>query len=314
MRYFGKSEILLNGQILLPGKIFIFSSGSSIRSSKLLPIYYSDVVGCFLSDASFQKIQFSVNQIEYKFSNGKKGLRPLTFNESSGKLIGIMGGSGAGKSTLLNILNGNNLPTVGNVYLNGINLHTEKKLLEGVIGYVPQDDLLIEEITVYQNLFYNSKLCFANLSDEEIDHKVVSTLGDLGLLEIKDLKVGSVLNKTISGGQRKRLNIALELIREPSVLFVDEPTSGLSSRDSENSMDLLKELALKGKLVFVSMYGSCERTRITSTYVYDRSRQYWYLQSQLNEEYSCNPDKNPSGEIIVHRTLQTVNDFGDRKF
>lgn len=70
----------------------------------------------------------------------------------------------------------------------------------------------------------------------------------------------------------------------------------------------------KGKLVFVSMYGSCERTRITSTYVYDRSRQYWYLQSQLDEEYSCNPDKNPSGEITVHRKLQTVNDFGDRKF
>lgn len=70
----------------------------------------------------------------------------------------------------------------------------------------------------------------------------------------------------------------------------------------------------KGKLVFVSMYGSCERTRITSTYVYDRTRQYWYLQSQLDEEYSCNPDKNPSGERSIHRTLQTVKDFGDKKF
>src|SRR5208283_1181872 len=74
------------------------------------------------------------------------------------------------------------------------------------------------------------------------------------LLERKDLKVGSPLNKTISGGQRKRLNIALELIREPAVLFVDEPTSGLSSRDSENVMDLLRELALKGKLIFVVIH------------------------------------------------------------
>jgi energy-coupling factor transporter ATP-binding protein EcfA2 len=73
-------------------------------------------------------------------------------------------------------------------------------------------------------------------------------------LERKDLKVGSPLNKTISGGQRKRLNIALELIREPSILFVDEPTSGLSSRDSENVMDLLRELALKGKLIFVVIH------------------------------------------------------------
>ena len=79
-------------------------------------------------------------------------------------------------------------------------------------------------------------------------------LNSLGLYEIKDLKVGSPLEKTISGGQRKRVNIALELIREPAVLFVDEPTSGLSSRDSENIMDLLKELTLKGKLIFVVIH------------------------------------------------------------
>lgn len=107
----------------------------------------------------------------------------------------------------------------------------------------------MEDLTVFENLYYNAKLCFDGLSDYKLNKMVVSTLKDLGLHEIKNLKVGSPLNKKISGGQRKRLNIALELIREPSVLFVDEPTSGLSSRDSENIMDLLKELALKGKLV-----------------------------------------------------------------
>ena len=74
------------------------------------------------------------------------------------------------------------------------------------------------------------------------------------MFEIKDIQVGSPLNKKISGGQRKRLNIALELIREPAVLFLDEPTSGLSSRDSENILDLLKELSLKGKLVFIVIH------------------------------------------------------------
>jgi ABC-type multidrug transport system ATPase subunit len=133
-------------------------------------------------------------------------------------------------------------------------LHTEKRELEGIVGYVPQDDLLIEELTVYQNLFYNTRLCFAGYSDEKIVRLVKKSLLDLGLDEIADLRVGNPLNKTISGGQRKRLNIALELIREPAVLFVDEPTSGLSSRDSENSMDLLKELSLKGKLVFVVIH------------------------------------------------------------
>ena len=79
-------------------------------------------------------------------------------------------------------------------------------------------------------------------------------LFQLDFLKTKDLKVGNPLSKTISGGQRKRLNIALELIREPSILFVDEPTSGLSSNDSEIIMDLLKVLALKGKLIFVVIH------------------------------------------------------------
>ena len=254
IRYYGNAELFLNAQIISNSKIYILSPGSSIRSSKVLPIYYSDIVSCFLKDDSDDKIHFEVKDLEYKFKNGKIGLHPLRFSEDSGKLIGIMGGSGAGKSTLLNILNGNNKPSKGEVLINGFNLHKEKKRLEGVIGFIPQDDLLIEELTVYQNLFYNSKLCFDGLDDEKIHERVTNMLSDLGLTETKDLKVGNPLEVTISGGQRKRLNIALELIREPSVLFVDEPTSGLSSRDSENIMDLLKELALKGKLVFVVIH------------------------------------------------------------
>jgi ABC-type multidrug transport system ATPase subunit len=254
MRYFGKAELFLNGQAIVPNKIYILSQGSSIRSSKVQPIYYSDVVGCFFKKTHDTQILFEVKNINYKFKSGKTGLHELSFTEREGRLIGIMGGSGAGKSTLLNILNGNNPPSAGEVLINGFNLHKEKNKLEGVVGYIPQDDLLIEELTVYQNLFYNSKLCFAEYTDQKIHELVTETLSDLGLSETKDLKVGNPLSQTISGGQRKRLNIALELIRQPSVLFVDEPTSGLSSRDSENIMDLLKELALKSKLVFVVIH------------------------------------------------------------
>lgn len=96
-----------------------------------------------------------------------------------------------------------------------------------MIGFVPQDDLLIEELTVYQNLLYTARLCFACLTDEEIGQRVEKMLKELDLEEIKDLEVGSPIRKTISGGQRKRLNIALELIREPAILYLDEPTSGL---------------------------------------------------------------------------------------
>jgi ABC-type multidrug transport system ATPase subunit/uncharacterized tellurite resistance protein B-like protein len=252
--YFGPSELYLNGHFVSQGKVFILTPGSSFRSTKVKPVYYSDILSSFLTEGSTSKIQFSVHHLEYKFKEGKLGLRDINFTEESGKLIGIMGGSGAGKSTLLNVLNGNEKPSNGSVTINGINVHSEKHKIEGVIGHVSQDDLLIEELTVFQNLFFNAKLCFGNKSDEEISGMVSHTLMDLGLIETKDLKVGNPLQKTISGGQRKRLNIALELIREPAVLFVDEPTSGLSSRDSENIMDLLKQLSLKGKLVFVVIH------------------------------------------------------------
>jgi ABC transport system ATP-binding/permease protein len=254
LRIYGKIELQLNGQGISRERVHIFTPGSSIRSSKVKPIYYSDVISRFLSDESQARITFEVKNLEYKFKGGKLGLRDVNINEESGKLIGIMGGSGAGKSTLLNVLNGNEVPSGGYVTINGKNIHTQKNEIEGVIGHVSQDDLLIEELTVYENLFYNAKLCFGNLHDEEIARKCDELLADLGLSETRNLKVGSPLEKTISGGQRKRLNISLELIREPSVLFVDEPTSGLSSRDSENIMDLLKELALKGKLIFVVIH------------------------------------------------------------
>ena len=253
-KYLGSSELNLNGQPVRPYRHLILNQGSSIRSSKVSPIYYSDIIGRFLSYSSESKILFKAENVVYRFKSGKIGLHNFNFAEESGSLLGIMGGSGAGKSTLLNVLNGNYTPTEGAVTINGVDIHREKNKIEGVIGYVSQYDLLIEELTVYQNLYYNAKLCFGGLSERKISKKVLSLLKSLGLYETRDLKVGSPLEKTISGGQRKRLNIALELIREPSVLFVDEPTSGLSSRDSENIMDLLKELALKGKLVFVVIH------------------------------------------------------------
>ncbi len=98
-----------------------------------------------------------------------------------------------------------------------------------MIGYVPQDDLLIEELTVYQNLYYNARLTFGNYDEKKLNEVVVSVLKQLDLYEIRDLIVGDPLNKKVSGGQRKRLNIGLELMREPAVLFADEPISGLSS-------------------------------------------------------------------------------------
>lgn len=254
LRYNGLHELYLNGHLLVKDKIFVLNNGSSIRNSKIKPIYFSDIVGRFVQDKIKEKIVFEAIDIEYRFKSGKIGLQPMSFVQESGHLVGIMGASGAGKTTLLNVLNGSEKPTSGQILINGIDIHSQKELVEGQIGFVSQDDLLIEELTVYQNLYFNARLCFDNYTQEQLETVVNQTLQNLGLYEIKDMRVGSPLNKKISGGQRKRLNIALELIREPAILFLDEPTSGLSSRDSENILDLLKELTLKGKLVFVVIH------------------------------------------------------------
>jgi ABC-type multidrug transport system ATPase subunit len=254
LRYLGVDDLYLNGQILFANRAYPLNVGSSVRSGKVSPIFYSDVVSSFLVRTESEKIVFKAQDLVYRFKTGNIGVQPFKMCEENGKLIGIMGGSGAGKSTLLNILNGEYTPTEGQVTLNGIDIHKNPEKIKGVIGYVSQDDLLIEELTVFQNLYYNAKLIFGGKSDKEITTKVMDLLVSLGLKETIDLKVGSPMEKYISGGQRKRLNIALELIREPALLYVDEPTSGLSSRDSQNIMDLLKELTLKGKLIYVVIH------------------------------------------------------------
>ena len=253
-RYTGSDDLYLNGHIIQPGRSFVFSVGTILKNSKIAPVYYADVISRFLHVRERLPIDFTAREIEYCFPGSTNGIHPFSFTASSGELIGVMGGSGVGKSTLLNVLNGNLKLNGGQILINGHDLEAEKEKLQGLIGFVPQDDLLIEELTVFQNLYFNARLCFRDFSRQRLIRMVMRVLMDIDLIGIRNLTVGDPINKFISGGQRKRLNIALELIREPSVLFADEPTSGLSSMDSEMVMLLLKEQTLKGRLVIVNIH------------------------------------------------------------
>ena len=254
IKYLGISTLYLNSVPLKSRKIDVFPTGSTIRGNKIDTIYYSDIVGKFLVGEVGAEVSFVAEHIFYHFKSGRAGLQNITISEKGGKLIGIMGASGSGKSTLLNVLNGSEKPSSGRVLINGVDVHEDQKMIRGVVGYIPQDDLLMEDLTVFDNLYYAARLCFGNYTENQLTEVVEKVLLSLGLSETRNLRVGSPLQKTISGGQRKRLNIGLELLREPTILFVDEPTSGLSSRDSENIMDLLKELSLRGKMIFVVIH------------------------------------------------------------
>jgi ABC-type multidrug transport system ATPase subunit len=254
IKYSSKDQLYLNGIPMVSDSIYTFSKGSSLRSQNRHAFYYSDVNSNFLSEVQTHKLSFFVKNLSYRPDNRQRTLVNVNFSAEQGTLVGILGASGSGKTTLLNLMSGILKPSTGSVSLNGLDIIRDKKDLEGVMGFVPQDDLLIEELTVFENLYYAACQCFGDKSREEVVQVVEMLLTSLGLIDKRDLKVGNPLNKIISGGQRKRLNIALELIREPSVLFIDEPTSGLSSKDSENIMDLLRDLTLKGKLVFTVIH------------------------------------------------------------
>lgn len=254
--YEGETTVLMNDIPVVEGIFQTWQQSGVLKGTGAqakTPLYYSTIMALYDNLDGTPVVEFCGRNIEYRFANNPKaGLHNFSFTLNSGQLVAIMGGSGVGKSTLLFLLNGSMKPQSGSITVNGHSI--DEPAVKDLIGFVPQDDLLIEELTVYQNLWYTAKLCFDKMTDEEIDHRVLSVLSQLGLEAAKDLKVGSAINKFISGGQRKRLNIALELIREPSILFLDEPTSGLSSTDSEKVVNLLKEQTNKGKLIIVNIH------------------------------------------------------------
>jgi ABC-type multidrug transport system ATPase subunit/pSer/pThr/pTyr-binding forkhead associated (FHA) protein len=180
----------------------------------------------------------------------------ISFKALPGDLIALMGPSGAGKTTLLLALNGYLPPTSGQVRINGCDLYTIYDALRGSIGYVPQDDIVHPELTVFEAVKYSARFRLPpDYSEEEIVRRVDDTLRDLGLEGIRHLQIGKPEKKVLSGGQRKRVNIALELVTDPVILFLDEPTSGLAADDTTAIVNLLSDLArTTGKTIITTIH------------------------------------------------------------
>ena len=169
-------------------------------------------------------------------------VKPVSFNIPSRSFIALMGPSGCGKSTLMNMLNGFKPATSGEVYIHGLNLLSNFDLLKQKIGFVPQDDIVHKDLTVDQALFYVAKLRMGNdVTDEEIWERIDEVCNNLKITREQRKN----LIKNLSGGQRKRVSIAVELLNKPSVLFLDEPTSPLDPETIDSFLTSLKELTQK---------------------------------------------------------------------
>lgn len=182
-------------------------------------------------------------------------LEDVSLTIRPGKFVGLMGLAGAGKSTLMSALNGYVPPTAGSVYIGGRNLYQHYDSFRGQIGYVPQDDIMHGDLTVREALYYTARLRLpVDFAADEIGERISDVLEQLGMKDAENVLIGSPEKKGISGGQRKRVNLAMELLTDPSILFLDEPTSGLSSEDALIVMNLLRELARSGKTILLTIH------------------------------------------------------------
>ncbi|MBN2484829.1 MAG: ATP-binding cassette domain-containing protein [Bacteroidales bacterium] len=252
VKYLGNDNYYIDNRLLKSNLVYFFGITSIIIINKQKAIYFNELQASFLNIADSDRAMLFADNISYSYKNSNNGIKPFSFIGKSGELVGIIGNSGTGKTTLINILTGNLPLSDGKVYINGQPL-TPNLRSSGIIGYVPQDDIVIDDLTVYRNLYFNTRLCL-NENNTTIKQKINEILEVLGIFEIRDLKIGSPVKKIISGGQRKRLNLANELIREPLIVFIDEPTSGLSSSDALHLMKNIKNLALNNKLFFVNIH------------------------------------------------------------
>ncbi|MFO0696030.1 MAG: ATP-binding cassette domain-containing protein [Polyangiales bacterium] len=182
-------------------------------------------------------------------------LDDVTLSIAPGELVALLGPSGAGKSTLLQTVLGVARPTSGRVLVNGEPLAKNLEAFRSNLGYVPQDDIVHPELTVAEALRYACRLRLpAETTVEEIEAAIDRTLAEVGLVEQRDLVIGSPEDKVLSGGQRRRVNLAVELVTDPTVLVLDEPTSGLGWTDAAEVVATLRRLADAGRTVLVTIH------------------------------------------------------------
>ena len=193
-----------------------------------------------------KEVAIRADRISKQFKGGNIGLHKTSFEIPAKSLMAVMGPSGCGKSTLLKALNGDSPPSSGSVYISGLNLSANYDYLKKNIGYVPQDDIVHKELTVEQSLYYAAKLRLEKASNEEIQQKIEQVLNELKIPHIRKELVGE-----ISGGQRKRVSIAVEILTDPLILFLDEPTSPLDPQTIEEFLGILKKLSEKGTTVIM---------------------------------------------------------------
>ncbi|HRJ71753.1 MAG TPA: ATP-binding cassette domain-containing protein [Terrimicrobiaceae bacterium] len=194
-----------------------------------------------------------VRDLVCRFRNRQVALDGISFSVQRGEMVCVMGASGSGKSTLMRALSGQFPPAQGDVLFNGRSLYANHDALRKYVTYIPQHDAFDEHLTIEENLDFAAALRTPHLTGRDRLRRIDGKLAELGLNERRNYVVGAADKKTLSGGERKRLNIGLDMISSADVYLFDEPTSGLSSKDSEHVIEIIRGMA-HNKIVLVTIH------------------------------------------------------------
>src|SRR5213596_3689475 len=253
----GLLEVIEADRPILVGDTSVRTS-AQLKDGDTIRIDVGQVLRCNFSERIIEEERniirtLEVNEVTHRFSKGQIGLDGISFSVTRGELVCVMGASGCGKSTLMRVLAGQLQPSSGDVFLNGQSLYQNLDVLKQYVSYMPQEDAFDEQLTIGENLQFAAAIRSPHLSRRDRTRRLDAKLIELGLGERRDAVVGSADKKTLSGGERKRLNIGLDMIGMSDVYLFDEPTSGLSSKDSEHVMEIIRGMA-HNKIIIVTIH------------------------------------------------------------
>src|SRR2546423_3040623 len=253
----GQLQVIEADRPIMVGEVAVRST-YPLRDGDTIRIDIGQVLRCNFSERIIEEERniiriLDVSEVTHRFGGGETGLEGISFAITRGELVCVMGASGCGKSTLLKVLAGQLQPTSGQIFLNGRSLYPNLDSLKRYISYIPQEDAFDEHLTIGENLQFAAAIRSPHLSRRDRKRRLEAKLVELGLGERRDAVVGTAIKKTLSGGERKRLNIGLDMIGMSDIYLFDEPTSGLSSKDSEHVIEIIRSMA-HNKIVIVTIH------------------------------------------------------------
>jgi ABC-type multidrug transport system ATPase subunit len=253
----GQLEVIQADRPILVGETPVRNT-AALADGDTIRIDTGQVLRCNFAERIIEEERNIISTLElrdlnHRFREGETALDSIAFSITRGEMVCVMGASGCGKSTLMRVLSGQLQPQQGDVLLNGQSLYHDLDSLRGYVAHIPQEDAFDEHLTIEENLEFAAAIRAPHLTNTDRLRRIDGKLVELGLSERRNNLVGSPNNKVLSGGERKRLNIGLDMIGNADIFLFDEPTSGLSSKDAEHVIDIIRSMA-HNKIVLVTIH------------------------------------------------------------